>query len=580
MKDKQAKTRYIFYICGLIFLFFYICPYLILGKNSSFRIDDFLDDEIMQYMLSGKYFFTSSDTKVAEWFCGTEKSAIQPPCFILIWFYKFFDFFTATLLSLIAGVFFAYTGMYLFLEKALQKTYYSIICVVSILFAILPFYPSYGLSSLGIPLVVWGLWNLYENQKVYLSYGVIVFYALYSSLVWSGYFVIGFTGIVMLVLLFKKKMKEALRYLISIIIMCVLYVWVFWDTIYGLVFSGVVSHRNNPDRVFNVIPFKGEFIEYFKYGQYHAPSYHTYIMAASLLLIVGLGFLMLFQKKSRQLRNYYIALLVLWLAGLFIAAFAGAYNTQIALDIRAHMKLLNSMQFDRIYWLNPTLWYLILALSAKICFDYIKLYVPSEKFNAILVTTGTVCVAAYMIPYLISKNEVYLSNLNQLRGGENTYITYREYYDEELYSQIAEYIGKDKSQYRVGSLGVAPAVTTMNGFYTIDAYSTNYSMEYKKRFRKVIAKEIEQSEELTWYFDSWGSRCYLFSHELGKNWNITKEDDYHIVWDIDVSALKDLECEYIISAVDIQNSEDLGFELVKDYADFNSLRHIRLYKVM
>ena len=82
---------------------------------------------------------------------------------------------------------------------------------------------------------------------------------------------------------------------------------------------------------------------------------------------------------------------------------------------------------------------------------------------------------------------------------------------------------KQKTAYEIGvrlvgsemcirdSLGISPAPALMHGFYTVDGYSNNYPLEYKHRFREVIAPEIEKNEEVRVYFDTWGNRCYLFN---------------------------------------------------------------------
>lgn len=81
--------------------------------------------------------------------------------------------------------------------------------------------------------------------------------------------------------------------------------------------------------------------------------------------------------------------------------------------------------------------------------------------------------------------------------------------------EIDDAIGRDKSTYRVAHLGISPAPSLMHGFYTVDGYSNNYSLEYKHRFREVIAEELEKNEEVRVYFDLWGNRCYLFNSITG-----------------------------------------------------------------
>ena len=59
----------------------------------------------------------------------------------------------------------------------------------------------------------------------------------------------------------------------------------------------------------------------------------------------------------------------------------------------------------------------------------------------------------------------------------------RNLYSEDLMETISERIGKDMSTYRVVHIGISPVAALMHGFYTIDGYSNNYPLEYKKAFR-------------------------------------------------------------------------------------------------
>ena len=579
--NTKKKKWYIAYFCGLAFILLYLIPYFILGENASFRIVDFLDDEVIQYYLSGKYFFSGFHTRVAEWFNGADKFAIQPPCFLLIWPFYFLSFYQGVLFSLASGVFFAYTGMFLLIRKVLRGDYDEIAVVISFLFSILPFYPSYGLSSIGIPLVIWGFWEIYENRHPVLGYFTICFYGLYSSLVWSGYFVIGFSLLFCILLFIKKEKSGALRVFIGSVLLGINYLFVFKDTIYGLLFSGVESHRNTPGRVYIPASFKSTFQSLFKYGQYHAPSQHTYIMAGSLLVIIGVFLLFFINKKSRKVKQKWILASALFVGVLLIALFAAFYQSEWGYRLRSHLGALESIQFDRVYWLYPTIWYLEFAVCVAIVFDLCKIYFNRKMVSGIVRVITITGISVFMVPYLISKNTEYRANLLRLMGKETGMVTYAQYYDEDLFKNIKDYIGKDPSEYRVVCLGMAPAVASANGFYTLDAYSTNYSLDYKMKFREVIARELEKNAELEWYFDSWGNRCYLYSAELGKNWDIRKTDDLSVTnWEINTDALKELSCDYIFSAVEIKNAAQIGLTLTEEFEQPDSYRHIYLYHIM
>ena len=191
-----------------------------------------------------------------------------------------------------------------------------------------------------------------------------------------------------------------------------------------------------------------------------------------------------------------------------------------------------------------------------------------------------------MVPYLIGKNTEYKSNLFRVMGKDNGLVSYKEYYDEKLFTEIKDYIHLEPAQYRVACLGVTPAVASANGLYTLDAYSTNYSLDYKMKFRKIIAVELDKNADLEWYFDSWGNRCYLFSAELGKNWDVNKKEPAYISdWEIDTQALKELTSQtnvktYILSAVEIRNASDIGLDCIQEFDQPDSYRHIYLYNIL
>lgn len=146
--------------------------------------------------------------------------------------------------------------------------------------------------------------------------------------------------------------------------------------------------------------------------------------------------------------------------------------------------------------------------------------------------------------------------------------------------QLEDVIGRDMSDYRIAHLGICPAPALMHGFYTVDGYSNNYSLEYKHRFRQVIAEELKKNEGTRAYFDTWGSRCYLFNGATGNAWMLGK--NLQIVYErleFDMDALKDLNCEYLFSCGVIENAEELGLTLMGYYETESSYWGVWLYQL-
>lgn len=606
---KKINKTYFYILAGFLCIILYYLPYFILGQNASFRITDFLDDEIIQYLYNGKYLFASSDTIVEEWLSGAPLATIQAPCFTLILFFKFLPFFEAVIVSCIFGTVFAFLGMFLLCDKILKGEKKYVTLMTSVLFCILPYYPPYGLSSVGIPLVIWACIRIFEivQEDRSIKFGklfvkclpyilVCIFYALSSSLIWAGYFVVGFMVLAGIIMLCRKK-KTGWFLLITSGFMTLTYCFVFRETLISVLFETFVSHRSDPDKIYSASDFLTSFIDMFKYGQYHAPSLHTYIMAFSLLMVVaGLIF---YKRMDKTTKHRILLATTVWASLLFIALFHGFYVCEIGLEVRKYLGPLESFQLNRIYWLNPTLWYLELALSVMILFAIVEFlanwllkFINSKKenitertkkvlmqvFRVGFVVAFGLFFANYIIHHICSVE--YYTNVQRVFGKETGHWTYHEFYDHELFEEIETYIGMDQSEYRIGCVGFVPAIAQANGFYTVDAYSTNYPLDYKYKFRTVIEKELDKSATLKSYYDHWGSRCYIFSAELetkfqtGKDENIVLEN-----FEINTEALKDLGCDYIFSAVKIGNAEEIHLTLLDVFTTESSKIEIYVYEL-
>ena len=177
-------------------------------------------------------------------------------------------------------------------------------------------------------------------------------------------------------------------------------------------------------------------------------------------------------------------------------------------------------------------------------------------------------------------------NLQKLVNRNYAAMSFRDYYAVDVLDQVQEYLrentGEEPQDYRVVSLGIDPAAALYHGFYCLDGYSNNYSLEYKHRFREIIAPELDKSEYLEDSFDHWGNRCYLFSAECPGYYTIEKGGFYFQDYTIDAESLRQLGGSYLLSAAYIDHSEDTGLELMRPEAfeTENSYYRIYLYRVM
>ena len=118
-------------------------------------------------------------------------------------------------------------------------------------------------------------------------------------------------------------------------------------------------------------------------------------------------------------------------------------------------------------------------------------------------------------------------------------------------------------------MGIFPSITQYNGFYTLDSYQPNYELDYKIKFREVIEGELTKSDDNRKYFDNWGSRCYIFSSELKRNFFVTTIKSVKNL-NINTNVLKEMGCNYVISAVEINNAKNINLTFIDKFNDVSS----------
>jgi len=135
-----------------------------------------------------------------------------------------------------------------------------------------------------------------------------------------------------------------------------------------------------------------------------------------------------------------------------------------------------------------------------------------------------------LIPF--AKNYISYFKVENYRN----YYTFEGYYLKNTYSQIKNIVKEN----RVMSIMWAdPMVAVMNGIKVIDGYHNLYPLAYKKKFYKVIEKELEQDQSFKNYYLTIGSRVYapirnfknpkinfLEAKKLGAKYVISKEIIY------------------------------------------------------
>ncbi len=555
---------------GILFLCITFLPYLILGEGSVFEIHDQMDETMLAYVLNARHLFDGTDF-FPELLGGINQSGMQPSAVLFIPLYRLLSPFAAFLLQYLIVCACGFFGMY---ACTRELTGSSILAVVAAaLFALLPQQPVYGLSVWGVPLIYYAYLCLQRKKHLWLSAALILLFGLTTHLVLIGYVVLSIWALVIFWQLIRRKVN---KYSIGgFVLLTGTYVAVNYSLVLELLLGkgDYVSHRQ--ELVNSGLPFWDTVADVFLNSAQHAVSLHKYLILPTLafLILIGIGY----RRLSGQERKRFFLASAMFGLLVGIALLFGFFKSQWVAELKNGISgFLRYFQPERYYWLYPALWILDFILLFSIWWNRrAKWHVTLAKLLLLL---------ALIFPTLnLIKPECYFyQNINQYRNGTGItgYVSWESYYAEDLMQDLEQAIGRDMSDYRVAHLGISPAPSLMHGFYTVDGYSNNYPLEYKHRFRQVIAEELAKNEATAVYFDEWGSRCYLFNASSGTYWNISKRDKaVYETLDFDMEALASLGCEYLFSGGEILCAEDLGLTLLGYYETEDSYWGIWLYQL-
>jgi hypothetical protein len=508
---------------------------------------------------------------------GISANGLFPPAPLAILLYRILSPFWAFAVNQIVCMFIGFFGMYLCLRLFCD---YRIPCFfVSVLFAYLPLLSVYGLCQFGVPILLIAFYELYNGRHKMISYIVIAFYAAMSSLVLIGYAILGFVLLYLVYLLLKKQYARFRDSAIGWVIMFVIYLAFDSSLIMQIFKIGEQTTSHKEDLVRNGQNCIQSFITVFFKGTVHTPSHQQVIVVAALMVIF---YTLVFRKRMFCSEKIKVVLLyVLFGFNVFCGAFYSFVQSPIIAEFRNNVGgIIKDFQVDRIFWLTVPGWYFILGilLDLLIC-EAVYWYENKRKILALFPVLFAIVAAigtAGVVFYYSDINK----NLHRLRGGENyDKLTWDDYYAPDVFSEIEEFIGEEKSGYRTLSFALHPAAAIYNGFYTLDAYSNNYDLNYKHQFRNIIAGELDKDEGLEKYYDEWGCRCYVLSSELGyNNLLISKDSDTHVSeLSFNAEAAREMGADYLFSAVAIDNADEVGLKLMRDEPFGTDTSYVQIY---
>lgn len=563
-------------ILGLFLVSMIALPYFLLGEGSYVQMHDQMDSEILNYIYQAKYFLRGD--VVAEFMNGMPKASMLPPAPLGVLAYlilpPFYAYACMHWLVLAVG----FCGMYFLADKCGARREISFFA--ALLFCYMPFYPAYGLASLGQPLLILCAWKLFENRKAILPWLGIILYGALSSLTLIG-FVWLIAGVLLTIgLALWRKKSQALTMCGATAALLATYLITNLNLIKELLGGGFVTHREemqvwaNPD-------FWGEVKNLLFVGGSYSNVYSSAVLIfALLILFIALvvkrieGWQPNIQKNFRMLFGLLIAVIILTI---FSASWSSVPVCTLREWLGGPFRYFNA---GRINWTFPFLWMLVFVYAMQLTCD-IWLEQKKNWFRTALGILAAGLLLAQGIQ--IFRDSTLNKNMRLVLFPDYKQITWESVYMEEVFREIDSVIGDEKQSCSVVSLGMYPAVALYNGYTCADGYSNNYNLDYKHQFRNVIEEELDKDPEVKRYFDEWGNRCYLVSAQYGFNAVMAKGQDLAFEEvSFDIEAMKALNIRYIFAAAPIANADEMSMSLIEGspFSDDTSFYEVWLYRIM
>jgi hypothetical protein len=557
------------------------------GPDSYVRVNDHLDGIVPLYRVLAETqpVLGGLHDRVDAIFDGLPRNSMPSTLHLGVLLYYALSPFWAHVANEVGMRLLAFAGMaWLLRRHLLPEASAAVRHGASLAFALLPFLPMAYLGIAGQPLLLCALLNLRGGRGSPWDWLVVVLYPLYSSLVFVGVFVLLGLGLLVLHDVWRSRRVPG-RLVAAGVLMGALYAGSEYRLLYQTLFDAAhVSHRSEFVRAHgSLLQVARVALRTFFLDHHHASSLQLPFVLPAAAIALGVGLAEL-RGRTGRLRPRAIASalraasppsrardLALALAGCGAASLlVGLWEwhpVQAVVESPA-LGPLRMFNFHRVAWFQPMLFGLAFAFALH------ELGRRGARGR-----TAVLALLGAQLAWAVWSS-------NGLAERRATGLTFAGYYSAPLFEEIRDHIERRSPSHRVASLGLTPGIALYNGFHVVDGFVNDYPLEYKRRFRRVIARELEKDAFLAGLFDDWGGHVDLFSSELGKvsGYNrrvYTRRAGRRAVdhLEIDVPALRELGADYLLSAVEIRNFAEVGLAFERRFGRSDSPWEIFVYSL-
>jgi len=519
-------------VLAIVFLIIYLSPNLLFASHARYLIHDNLNSNVVWYkiLFDSGTLFASNHTIIPNICWGIPRGIMESQLNINVLLYALFSPLVAYNINIILIHFIAFWGMHKLLTSYVFNFTYPVHTVaLALSFALLPFWPSGGLSVAGQPFVVWGMLNIMRKDYSFKNWFILCFFPFYSSIVLSNlFFACGLLVMVLCNSFVHKQIngKGLLALLVFVIIMLI--------PEYRLLYMQFMDHLTSSRSTYfqfllNMKGVIGMSSKLFLKGQYHFYSLQWPI----IILTAAVAFLFIKGITKRVVLLFFIICT-------FACTFLDMLHKSVILVPLLNMiGQLKYVQF-RFICMLPLLWHIIFALSIM----FILLRFPKLKMAALGIIAINIAFTVFNLfprdssESYFPENAFYYTYIDHTNDGYHA--TFNNYYSPDLFTDAKNKLGYDNRQSIC--LGFQSEIAQYSDIYTVSsAYS--YLPDNKVRETRRLFEPVTMTN---------GSSIYYHYDSAA----LTKA----IAYESDTAIWRKRPIAYILSVYPIDNYSNVGLD--------------------
>ena len=510
--QNNLNSNRVHYLFLFIISLNYFVPLFFFGKITLFHLDA-LDSEIPYNIVLGK--ILSGNLEAPSIFLNGEIDALylrrifQPYSL----FYSFLGFELSYWIIDVLVKITSYVSMFVIANKITKKIFISALIACFYASSNLPTHEGFGLAI--FPYIIY--LALFKEELKFKHYFIIILFGLNSDFIFTA-FAIPALALLIFLIIKKKNWLNVIK---------ILSIFIFTLIIANLNLFIIASQNIEFHRAEFVRSSYGliDSIKFFFNFIFKLPTSFDHSLIKKIPYTLSYIFILFFYFLSKKDTNTNKIFLILFFS-VFILTL---------LKSKLFMNFINTdlKIFKEISWTYT-------AQSYNLLYCLLFIFLLKKNIKNFKILVGSILLSTLIFQINSSLVPFYKEKILKLDNYQNIY-TFNGYYNFYDYKKIKKIVSDE----RVMSVGVDPMIATVHNIYVIDGYHSIYPLKYKKKFKKLIEKELKIYSSYKKYFQEWGSRVYT---SLYTPKNIDKIEYNYIL-------AKEMGLKFIISKYKINSDE-------------------------